>query len=334
MGASAMIMRRLGINGPEISSIGLGCMGMSGNTGARAHLSDDEGIATIQAAIDAGINFLDTGDYYGMGHNETIVGRALKDRRSKALISVKFGALKSPSGQIIGVDVSPKAVKNFAAYSLQRLGIDVIDIYQPGRIDPDIPVEDTVGAIADLIKEGKVRYLGLSEAGAENLRRAHKVHPVTALEIEYSMGSRFIEKEILPTARELGTGIVAYGVVAHGLLTGGLKSAVHRSDAGWPNSRYSGENLKQNLEMVDALETMAIEKGIALNQLALAWILSRGDDVIALMGMSSRSRIQDNLKALDVVLSRDELLKIDRIIPGGEFLGERYPPSMARLTAN
>ena len=308
-------------------------MRMSSSIGALAPSSDEEGIATIQAAIDAGINFLDTGDYYGMGHNETIVGRALKDRRNKALISVKFGALKNPSGQIIGIDVSPKAVKNFATYSLQRLGVDVIDIYQPGRIDPDIPVEDTVGAIADLIKEGKVRYLGLSETGAENLRRAHKVHSVTALEIEYSIGCRFIEKEILPTARELGIGIVAYGVVAHGLLAGGLKPAAQRPDAGWPNSRYSGENLKRNLEMIEALEAIAKEKGISLNQLALAWVLSRGDDVIPLMGMSRRSRIQESLKALDVVLGRNEILEIDRIIPDGEFLGERVPPSMARLTA-
>ncbi len=328
-----MKMRRLGKNGPEISAVGLGCMRMSGSAGALSPSNEEESIATIQAAIDAGINLLDTGDYYGMGHNETIVGRAVKGRRDKALISVKFGALKIPSGQIVGIDVSPKAVKNFATYSLQRLGVDVIDIYQPGRLDPDIPVEETVGAIADLIKEGKVRYLGLSEASAENLRRAHKVHPVTALEIEYSLGARFIEKEILPTARELGVGIVAYGVVAHGLLNGGPKTAAQGSDHAWPNSRYSGENLKRNLEMIGALEAMAIKNGISLSQLALAWVLSRGEDIIPLMGMSRRSRIQDNLKALDVVLGRNEILEIDRIIPGGGFLGERIPPALARLSA-
>jgi aryl-alcohol dehydrogenase-like predicted oxidoreductase len=192
-----MEMRTLGQNGPRVSAMGLGCMRMSSLAGQKSN-TDEESIATIRAALEAGINFVNTGDFYGMGHNELLVGQAIKGRRDQALISVKFGALRSPSGQMLGVDARPNAVKNFAAYSLQRLGVDVIDIYQPGRIDPNVPVEDTVGAIADLIKEGKVRYLGLSETGVENIRRAHKVHPVTALEIEYSLGTRFIEKEILP----------------------------------------------------------------------------------------------------------------------------------------
>jgi aryl-alcohol dehydrogenase-like predicted oxidoreductase len=207
-----MEMRTLGQNGPRVSAMGLGCMRMSSFAGPKSN-TDEEGIATIQAALEAGINFLNTGDFYGMGHNESLVGQAIKGRRDQALISVKFGALRSPSGQMLGIDTRPNAVKNFAAYSLQRLGVDVIDIYQPGRLDPNVPVEETVGAIADLIKEGRVRYLGLSETGAENIRRAHEVHPVTALEIEYSLGTRFIEKEILPTVRELGIGLVAYGVV-------------------------------------------------------------------------------------------------------------------------
>jgi aryl-alcohol dehydrogenase-like predicted oxidoreductase len=210
---------------PRWASAACGCRVCGPKSG-----SDEEGIATIQAALDAGINFLNTGDFYGMGHNELLVGQAIKGRRDQALISVKFGVLRSPSGQMLGIDVRPNAVKNFAAYSLQRLGVDVIDIYQPGRIDPNVPIEETVGAIADLIKEGKVRYLGLSETGVENIRRAHKVHPVTALEIEYSLGTRFIEKEILPTVRELGIGLVAYGVVGQGLLTGSVTNDLPSND--------------------------------------------------------------------------------------------------------
>ncbi len=245
---------------------------------------------------------MNTGDFYGMGHNELLVGRAIEGRRDQALISVKFGALRSPSGQMLGIDARPNAVKNFAAYSLQRLGVDVIDIYQPGRVDPSVPVEETVGAIADLIKEGKVRYLGLSETGTENIRRAHEVHPVTALEIEYSLGTRFIEKEILPTVRELGIGLVAYGVVGR-------------------------------LEKVSLLERMAREKNCRTPQLAIAWVLSRGKDIVPLVGMSRRARLAENLKAFDVALTKEDLDDLDGSFALGAITGDRYPGQMKHLTA-
>jgi aryl-alcohol dehydrogenase-like predicted oxidoreductase len=273
-----MEMRTLGLNGPRVSAIGLGCMRMSSFAKAS---TDEESIATIRAALDAGINFLDTGDFYGMGHNELLVGQAIKGRRDQAFISVKFGALRSPSGESLGIDVRPNAVKNFAAYSLQRLGVDVIDIYQPGRIDPNVPVEETVGAIADLIKEGKVRYLGLSEAGPDIVRRAHKVHPVTALEIEYSLGTRFIEKEILPSIRELGIGLVAHGVVGQGLLTGFIRNDMPPNDFRRQFPKFDQENLPKNLEKVSFLERMAGQKNCTATQLAIAWVLSKGDDCVA-----------------------------------------------------
>jgi len=295
--------------------------------------TDEEGIATIQAALDSGINFLNTGDFYGMGHNEHLVGQAIKGRRDQALISVKFGALRSPSGQMLGTDVRPNAVKNFAAYSLQRLGVDVIDIYQPGRLDPNVPVEETVGAIADLIKEGKVRYLGLSETGVENIQRAHKVHPVTALEIEYSLGTRFIETEILPTIRELGIGLVAHGVVGQGLLTGSVRNDLPPNDFRRQFPRFDQENLPKNLERVSLLERMARAKNCTMTELAIAWVLSRGEDVVPLVGMSHRARLAENLKAFDVTLTEEDLDDLDRSFALGAITGDRYPAQMKHLTA-
>jgi aryl-alcohol dehydrogenase-like predicted oxidoreductase len=327
-----MKMRTLGRNGPLVSGIGLGCMRMSNFAGPKAS-TDEEGIATIQAALDAGINFLNTGDFYGMGHNELLVGQAIKGRRDQALISVKFGALRSPSGQFLGIDVRPNSVKNFAAYSLQRLGVDVIDIYQPGRIDPNVPVEETVGAIADLIKEGKVRYLGLSETGAENIRRAHKVHPVTILEIEYSLGTRFIEKEILPTVRELGIGLVAHGVVGQGLLTGSVRNDLAPNDARRELPKFDQENLPKNLEKVSLLERMALQKNCTTTQLAIAWVLAQGEDIVPLVGMSRRARLGENLKALDVTLTKEELGELDRTFALGAITGERYPAQVRHLSA-
>jgi len=327
-----MQMRTLGQKGPRVSALGLGCMRMSGFAGSKPN-TDAEGIATIQAALDAGINFLNTGDFYGMGHNEHLVGQAIKGRRDQALISVKFGALRSPSGQMLGVDARPNAVKNFAAYSLQRLGVDVIDIYQPGRIDPNVPVEETVGAIADLIKEGAVRYLGLSETGAENIRRAHQVHPVTALEIEYSLGTRFIEKEILPTVRELGIGLVAYGVVGQGLLTGSVSNDLPPNDVRRQFPKFDQENLPKNLEKVSFLERMAREKNCTTTQLAIAWVLSRGEDIVPLVGMSRRARLVENLKAFDVTLTKEDLDDLDRSFALGAITGDRYPTKMKHLTA-
>jgi aryl-alcohol dehydrogenase-like predicted oxidoreductase len=327
-----MEMRTLGKGGPRVSAMGLGCMRMSSLAGPKSG-ADEEGIATIQAALDTGINFLNTGDFYGMGHNELLVGKAIKGRRDQALISVKFGALRSPSGQVLGIDVRPNAVKNFAAYSLQRLGVDVIDIYQPARIDPNVPIEETVGAIADLVKEGKVRYLGLSETGVENIRRAHKVHPVTALEIEYSLGTRFIEEEILPTVRELGIGLVAYGVVGQGLLTGSVTNDIAANDFRRQFPKFDQENLPKNLEKVSLLESMAHRKNCTTTQLAIAWVLSRGEDIVPLVGMSRRARLAENLKAFDVTLSKEDLDDLDRTFALGAITGDRYPAQFKHLAA-
>ena len=327
-----MEMRTLGRNGPPVSAMGLGCMRMSSFAGPSSS-TDEEGIATIRAALDAGLNFLDTGDFYGMGHNELLVGQAIKGRRDQALISVKFGALRSPSGEFLGIDVRPNAVKNFAAYSLTRLGVDVIDIYQPGRIDPTVPVEETVGAIADLIQEGKVRYLGLSETGPDNIRRAHKVYPVSALEIEYSLGARSIEKDILPTVRKLGIGLVAHGVVGQGLFTGSITNDLPPNDSRRQFPKFDQANLPKNLQSLSPLQRMARQKNCTTAQLAIAWVLAQGEDIVPLVGMSRRSRLPENLKALDVGLTKEELNDLDRAFPLGAITGERYPAQVKHLSA-
>jgi aryl-alcohol dehydrogenase-like predicted oxidoreductase len=331
-----MKMRQLGASGPTVSAIGLGCMRMSNVHGLNAPKNRDdeeEAIATIHASLDAGINLLDTGDFYGMGHNEMLVGRAIKGRRDDAIISVKFGAQRSPSGAFLGVDARPNSVKNFAAYSLQRLGIDVIDIYQPGRVDPDVPVEDTIGAIADLIQEGTVRYLGLSEATAEHIRRAHAVHPVTALEIEYSMATRFIEREILATTRELGIGVVAYGVAAQGLLLGNINGPLPLDDLRRKMlPRFQDDNIRHNLDAIAVLKALAAAKGFSPAQIAVAWVLSRGDDIVPLIGMSRPSRLPENLATLDIVFSPDELTRLDAAFGPGAIIGDRYPAPLMRLS--
>lgn len=281
-----MRMKRLGQDGPQVSALGLGCGGMSPQ---KRPGGDAESIATIQAALDAGMTFLDTADFYGMGHNESLIGRALQGRREQAFLSVKCGMMMSPSGAFLGLDGRPNAVKNFASYSLQRLGVDVIDLYQPGRPDPAVPYEETIGAIADLIKEGKVRYLGVSEVGADHLRRARSIHPVTALEIEYSLACRFIEPEILPTARELGVGIVPYRVLADGLLTSALTAATRQGDRHFMLLRLQGENLTHNIAVAAFLEELAAAKGYTPAQLAVAWLLTHGDDIVPLVGMSRRA---------------------------------------------
>src|SRR6201996_2232483 len=298
-------LRTLGKHGPMVSALGLGCMRMSGASGRRPSATDaddQESVETIRAALDAGITFLDTGDFYGMGHNELLVSRATEGRRDDAFLSVKFGAQRSPSGAFLGGDLRARSVKNFAAYSLQRLNVDVIDLYQPGRLDPSIPVEETVGAIADLIHEGKVRHLGLSEVNAEQLLKAHAIHPVSALQIEYSLASRFIEKDILPTARELGIAVVAYNVTAQRLLTGIPASSIEAARG----------PLRQNLQTAATLDVMAAAKRCTPAQLAIAWVLSRGSDVIPIVGMSRRPRLKENLVALDVLLSDDERSVLDR----------------------
>ncbi|HEX7661398.1 MAG TPA: aldo/keto reductase [Pseudonocardiaceae bacterium] len=323
---------RLGRDGPEVSALGLGCMRMSAPA-AMGH--EDESVATIQAALDAGINFLDTGDFYAAGHNEMLIGRALRGRRREdAVISVKFGFRRDPSGAFLGLDTTPNSVKNFVTYSLRRLGVDEIDIYQPGRIDPSIPVEDTVGAIAELIEQGKVRHLGVSEVNAEQLRKANAVHPVTALEIEYSLVTRLIEAEILPTARELGIGIVAYGVIAAGLLSGQLTAPLPAGDLRALFPRFQGDNLTHNLRTAAALTDMAARKNCTPTQLAVAWVVSRGPDICTLVGMSRRSRLPENLAALQVSLSDEEARELDAAFAVGSIAGDRYPPGLAELVPN
>ena len=319
-----MITRKLGIAGPQVSSVGLGCMGMSGTYGPA---DETESIATIGAALDAGINLLDTGDYYGMGHNELLIRQALAGRdRDGVVLSVKFGALRGPDLAYVGVDGRPVAVRNFLAYSLQRLGTDHIDIYRLGRVDPQVPIEDTVGAIAELIDAGYVRHVGLSEAGAETIRRAHATHPVADLQIEYSLFSRGIEAEILPTCRELGVGVTAYGVLARGLLGGhwsaGRAAAPGDIRAGMP--RFGPENLERNLALVDALAAIAAAKGATVAQLAIAWVLARGDDIVPLVGTTRRGRLAEALQALQVELSQDDVAAIEAAVPPDAAAGARY----------
>jgi aryl-alcohol dehydrogenase-like predicted oxidoreductase len=294
---------------------------------------EQDAIRAIQSAMDAGFSLLDTGDFYGSGQSEMLVGRAIRDRRDQAFLSVKFGAQVAPNGRIIGLDGRPDSVKNFAAYSLKRLGVDVIDLYQPGRADPDVPYEETIGAVADLIKEGTVRYLGVSEVGAELLRRAHAIHPVTALEIEYSLASRFIEPEILPVARELGVGIVAYRVLAEGMLTGTLPHGQPPEGANFLAPRMHGENYVRNMETAKVLEAIAAAKGFTAAQVAIAWVLSRGNDIVPLAGISRPSRIADNLAALDVTLTAGELSELERAFAPEAIVGARYPEFVMKWAA-
>jgi aryl-alcohol dehydrogenase-like predicted oxidoreductase len=326
MGATTMKTIRLGSQGAQVPQLGLGCMRMSDPPPAR---DDAESVATIIAALDAGVRFLNTGDFYAHGHNEALVARALQGRRDDAFLSVKFGGLRAASGQFLGIDVRPAAVKNFAAYSLQRLGVDVIDLYQPGRLDPAVPVEDTVGAVAELIAEGKVRYLGLSEVTAAQLRAAHREYPVTALEIEYSLATRFIEPEILPAARELGIGIVAYGITGHGLLAGTTPPESMRR-----SPRLHPDNLDKNLETAAALQVVARRKNCSPAQIALAWVLAQGDDILALIGMSRRTRIPENLAAVDITLTDADLAELDHTFALGAFAGDRLPPEMLHNSAH
>lgn len=317
-------MKKLGQNGPVVPALGLGCMGMSDFYGTKESRNDAESIETIKAALDAGISFLNTADYYGSGHNELLIREALKGRSNKPVISVKFGGLRTPSGGFSGFDLRPEAVKNFVSYSLVRLGVDVIDIYEPGRIIPSIPIEEVVGAIADLIKEGKVKYIGLSEANAEQLRKAHAVHPVSVVEVEYSLASRVIEKELLETCRELGVGVVAYGVLSRGLLSGSLTGKYPMTDFRAHAPRFTGRNFETNKKQVALLEEMAKEKGCTPSQLAIAWVLHRGDDILPLIGTTNRNRLHENMAAIEVKLSKEDMQRISDAFPEGSFAGQRY----------
>ncbi len=319
----------LGKNGPQVSRLGFGSMQMA----AKQPRDDRECIATIQAVLDAGINYLDLADFYGMGRAEHLVGQAIKGRRDQAFLSVKCGAMFAPSGAFVGVDGRPKAVKNFAAYSLQRLGVEAIDLYQPCRVDPEVPYEETIGAIVDLIKEGKVRHLGVSEVGAKHLRLAHAIHPVAALEIEYSLACRFIEAEILPTARELGIAVVPYRVLADGLLTGTMTGEPRNENPHYVVPRTQGENLRHNLKTVEVLKDLAAAKGRTPAQLAVAWLLTRGDDILPLIGMSRRSRVPENLEVPEIDFTSDELAALDRAFAPEAIVGDRYPAIVMRLAA-
>jgi aryl-alcohol dehydrogenase-like predicted oxidoreductase len=320
----------LGRGGPEVSQVGLGLMSMSGMYGPA---DDEESIATIHAAVDAGITPLDTGDFYGMGHNEMLLREALRGiPRDRVFIQVKFGGQRDPSGAFIGHDASPVMVKNSLAYTLQRLGTDYVDLYQPARLDPRVPIEETVGAIAEMIKAGYVRYIGLSEMGAETIRRAHATHPVQELQIEYSLMSRGIEAEILPAVRELGISVTAYGVLSRGLLSRDTARQSGPGDIRGRMPRFREGNLERNLELLTALERIAQDRGVTTAQLAFAWVLSRGSDIIPLIGTKRRDLLREALGALDITLAPDEVAAIEAAVPPGEVLGDRYDaPQMAAL---
>ena len=319
---STLPQRTLGSTGPTVSALGLGLMGMSDLYGPA---DEAESTATIHAALDAGVTLLDTGDFYGMGHNELLLRDALRSRsRDNAVISVKFGVLRDPDGSWNGVDTRPVAIKNALAYTLRRLGTDHVDIYRPARLDPTVPVEETIGALADLVKEGHIRHIGLSEVGADTLRRASAVHPIADLQIEYSLISRGIEADILPTARELGTGITAYGVLSRGLISGHWAPGQGQRDFRGHLPRFTGENLERNLGLVEALRAIAEQRGATVAQVAIAWVLSRGEDIVPLVGARRRERLGESLGALDLRLSENDQAAIEAAVPADAAAGTRY----------
>lgn len=312
----------LGKNGPRVSKLGLGCMRMSPVWGSAGN-DEKESVATIQMALDNGINFLNTGDFYGSGHNELLVGKAIQGRRDDAFISVKFGAILD-GARFVGMDLRPIAIRNFINYSLVRLGVDTIDLYQPARLNNSVPIEDVIGTIADLIKEGKVRYLGVSEITTDQLRKAHSIYPVTALEIGYSLADRQIESDLLPAARELGIGVVAFANTAEGLLTGQMKAPLAPGNYQHHFSRFQGENLVKNLEKVEVLRQMAKAKGFTPAQLAIAWVNCQGEHIMPLVSMSRRSRVPENIQAMEITFTAEEMKTLHKHFSPGAILGGTY----------
>jgi aryl-alcohol dehydrogenase-like predicted oxidoreductase/RimJ/RimL family protein N-acetyltransferase len=318
--------RPLGTSGLTVFPLALGCMGMSGMYGPA---DERESIATIHAALDAGVSLIDTGDFYGNGHNEMLIARALQGRREKALLSVKFGALRSPEGGWLGFDARPAAVKNFLAYTLTRLGVDHVDIYRPARLDPAVPIEDTVGAIADLVKAGYVRHVGLSEVGADTVRRAHAVHPICDLQIEYSLVSRGPEAKIFPELTALGVGVTAYGALSRGLLSG--SKPADRGDFRAYLPRFAGENRERNQRVVEKLQELAAEKHVTPSQLAIAWVLSKGESIVPVIGARTRRQLEESLGALAVALSPGDVARLEEAIPASAIAGSRYDEHQMRI---
>ena len=310
---------KLGKNGPEVFPLALGCMGMSGMYGPS---DESEGIATIQAAIERGVNLLDTGDFYGMGHNEMLIRRAIEGRRERVLLSVKFGGLRTPEGGFSGIDTRPVAIKNFVAYSLKRLGVEVIDIYRPARLDPQVPIEDTIGAIAELVQKGYVRYIGLSEMGAETIRRAARVHPIADLQIEYSLVTRGAEDKIFPVLEELGISATLYGILSRGLLSGARPSAAGDFRAHLP--RFSGENREQNERTVRDIQGFAERRNMSAVQLLVSWALARQPGFVPTLGARTRAQLHEALGALEHPLSADDVAALEALVPRDAVAGTRY----------
>ncbi|AKG35894.1 aldo/keto reductase [Paenibacillus durus] len=325
-----MKKRELGKSGLEVSALGLGCMGMSEFYGS---LDEDESIRTIHRAIEMGVTFLDTADMYGVGRNEELVGRAIKGQRDSVILATKFGNVRAADGTPLGINGRPEYVKQACDASLKRLGVDHIDLYYQHRVDPNTPIEETVGAMADLVQAGKVRFLGLSEASPRTIAKAHAVHPIAALQTEYSLWSREVEDEILPLCRELGIGFVAYSPLGRGFLTGQIKSFddLEENDYRRFAPRFQGDNFRKNLDLVERIHEIAKEKGCSSSQLALAWLLSRGDDIVPIPGTKRRSYLEENAGALDVTLSQDELRRIDEAAPIGAAAGFRYPEASMKV---